>query len=147
MAPLIREIYTTFNPDYAHGCVTMDNPNVGSPDLVVTIVESPTSIDVDQPVQIQAEITNDSGFINEVVPVRFEYFYLTVDTGWEEVEGGVHSNIAATWEPVAEETRYLRLDLAHGESLLVMDVFMPPYFANYQLRVTVDPELTADPES
>lgn len=134
--PLLSEIHTTFNPNFEYGCTNVSDPNVGAPDLTVAILDAPNQVAISQTVQVEAQVMNLGGEINDTVTVRFEYYYLSMNFSPGDTENGV---IVATWVLLEAHEHEVVLDLAHGETYILSDTFTVPLFANFQIRVVVDP--------
>jgi hypothetical protein len=137
LTPRIREINTFINTNFAHGCSITPGPH--SPDLVVEILELPDPIVVSETVDIEVEVTNLGTAIEDAdITIRFAYYYLEMVDMVDPITGNGY--VEARWVEVLVHDEPRILSLEQNESIIVTHQFTPPIFANYQLRVTVDPE-------
>jgi hypothetical protein len=109
---------------------------VNPPDLAVEIVSQPGTPDEGDVVTTEAVISNLADPIDADVTIRFEYFYL------ELVDSDPSDDIIeARWVPVGPPIdQIVHLQLDNGETMIVTSDFTVPFFANYVVQVTVDPE-------
>lgn len=140
LTPRIREINTYINTNFASGCTITPGPH--SPDLVVEILELPDTIVVSETVDIEVRVTNlGTPIENKNVVVRFAFYHLQLTEVVDPVTGNRYAE--AIWIEVPLEDNEIvfeNLSLGQNESETGSFPFIPPIFANYQLRVTVDPE-------
>lgn len=109
---------------------------VNPPDLTVEIVSQPGMPNEGDIVTTEALITNLAEPIDGDVTIRFEYYYLElIDTNPED------DIIEAQWVAVGSPVdMVVHLQLATNENMLITHDFTVPFFANYLVQVTVDPE-------
>lgn len=109
---------------------------VNPPDLAVEIISQPGTPNEGDIVTTEALITNLAEAIDADVTIRFEYFHLElIDT--DPNDDIIEAQWVAVGPPV-DQVVHLQLDT--NESMLITHDFTVPFFANYLVRVTVDPE-------
>jgi|GEM_PF-736784 len=107
-------------------------------DLVIKILNPPDKPNAGDVIQIQAEVTNLGGDINQYVPIRFEYYFLEFEV--HDVGNG-YTTISTAWvlEGLPYEATPL-LQLASGEKTTVMaQPFTIPRSGNYKVVAKADP--------
>ncbi|MCL4301920.1 MAG: DUF11 domain-containing protein [Anaerolineae bacterium] len=107
-------------------------------DLAIKILNPPDNPDAGDTIQIQAEVTNLGGDINQYVPIRFEYYFLEFEV---HDAGNGYTTVSTTWvlEGLPYEATPL-LQLANGEkTTVVAQLFTIPRSGNYKVVAKVDP--------
>jgi hypothetical protein len=105
-------------------------------DLQVEVLNQPDQPAEGTTVEIQAQVTNLGGAIDQTAPLRFEYSWLELTPG--EAQGGM-VQLTSEWVLTATHNISVPLQLSTGQSKIITDTFTIPVAGSYQVVVTANP--------